>query len=146
MERKLWEPVDALEQSDTNREPSAVPAEATRVVIADDHDLFRRGLARLLTATDMDVVGEAADGETAVELTLRLQPDVVVMDLHLPGISGTAATRQIVEAGTRAQIVVLTVSAEESKVIDTLVAGACGYLLKDSDADQIVAAIQAATR
>jgi DNA-binding NarL/FixJ family response regulator len=123
-----------------------MPAGATRVLIADDHDLFRRGLVRLLTTTGMDVVGEAADGESAVELTARLQPDVVVMDLHLPGISGIEATRQIVEAGTRTAIVVLTVSAEEAKVIDALVAGACGYLLKDADADQIVAAIEAATR
>jgi DNA-binding NarL/FixJ family response regulator len=147
LERKLEVlPVDLLDQSDGHRDPDAMPSAVTRVLIADDHDLFRRGLARLLTTTGMDVVGEAADGETAVEFTLRLHPDVVVMDLHLPGISGIEATRQIVEAGIRTQIVVLTVSAEEAKVIDALVAGACGYLLKDSDGEQIVAAIQAATR
>jgi DNA-binding NarL/FixJ family response regulator len=117
-----------------------------RVVIADDHALFRRGLVRLLAEAGMEVVGEAADGVQAVQLCTELEPDVVVMDLQMPGMSGIDATRQIVAARLRTQVAVLTVSAEESKVIDALLAGACGYLLKDSDADQVVTAIHAAAR
>jgi DNA-binding NarL/FixJ family response regulator len=116
------------------------------VVIADDHALFRRGLVRLLGEAGMQVVGEAADGVQAVQLCSELEPDVVVMDLQMPGMSGIDATRQIVAARLRTQVAVLTVSAEESKVIDALLAGACGYLLKDADADQVVTAIQAAAR
>jgi DNA-binding NarL/FixJ family response regulator len=116
------------------------------VVIADDHELFRRGLVRLLAQAGMEVVGEAADGVQAVQRCTELQPDVVVMDLHMPAMSGIDATRRIVAAGLRTQVAVLTVSAEESMVIDALVAGACGYLLKDAEADQVVTAIQAAAR
>jgi two-component system NarL family response regulator len=118
----------------------------TTVVIADDHDLFRRGLGRLLRETGIDVVGEAADGAHAVELARKLHPDVVVMDLHMPGVSGIEATRQIVATDIPTQVVVLTVSAEDANVVDALVAGACGYVLKDSDAEQIVVAIRAAAR
>jgi DNA-binding NarL/FixJ family response regulator len=117
-----------------------------KVVIADDHDLFRRGLLRLLRETGIDVVGEAADGPHVVELARKLRPDVVVMDLHMPGVSGIEATRQIVATGIPTQVVVLTVSAEDAKVVDALVAGACAYLLKDSDAEQIVAAVRGAAR
>ena len=117
-----------------------------RVLIADDHDLFRRGLARLLNESGMEVVGEAADGARAIELALELTPDIVVMDLHMPVMSGTDATRGITAAGVPAKIIVLTVSAEEDKVIDALLAGACGYLLKDSDGEQIIGAIEAAAQ
>jgi DNA-binding NarL/FixJ family response regulator len=123
-----------------------MPHETLRVVIADDHALFRRGLVRLLDEAGMQVVGEAADGAQAVALCTELEPDVVVMDLHMPGMSGIEATRRIVAAGLRTQVAVLTVSGEESKVIDALLAGACGYLLKDADADQVVAAVQASAR
>jgi DNA-binding NarL/FixJ family response regulator len=116
------------------------------VVTADDHELFRRGLVRLLEQAGIHVVGEAADGLQAVQLAKELQPDVVVMDLHMPRMSGIDATRGIVSAGLRTQVTVLTVSAEESKIIDALLAGACGYLLKDAEADQVVAAVQAAAR
>jgi DNA-binding NarL/FixJ family response regulator len=116
------------------------------VVTADDHELFRRGLVRLLEQAGIQVVGEAADGLQAVQLAKELQPDVVVMDLHMPRMSGIDATRGIVAAGLRTQVTVLTVSAEESKIIDALLAGACGYLLKDAEADQVVAAVQAAAR
>jgi two-component system, NarL family, response regulator LiaR len=116
------------------------------VVIADDHELFRRGLVRLLEQAGIQVVGEAADGVEAVERCTELQPDVVVMDLHMPGMSGIDATRRIVAAGLRTQVAVLTVSAEESMVIDALMAGACGYLLKDAEADQVVTAVLAAAR
>jgi NarL family two-component system response regulator LiaR len=120
--------------------------DAVTIVIADDHELFRRGLVRLLEQPGIQVVGEAADGVEAVDRCTELQPDVVVMDLHMPRMSGIDATRQIVAAGLRTQVVVLTVSAEESMVVDALLAGACGYLLKDAEADQVVTAVLAAAR
>jgi DNA-binding NarL/FixJ family response regulator len=123
-----------------------MPPTDLKVVIADDHDLFRRGLARLLQQAGMAVVGEAADGERAVQLCKDLDPDVIVMDIHMPRLSGIEATKRIIDAGLRTQIAVLTVSAEETKVVDALLAGASGYLLKDTDADQIVGAVSAAAR
>jgi DNA-binding NarL/FixJ family response regulator len=120
--------------------------DAVTIVIADDHELFRRGLVRLLEQPGIQVVGEAADGVEAVDRCTELQPDVVVMDLHMPRMSGIDATRRIVAAGLRTQVVVLTVSAEESMVVDALLAGACGYLLKDAEADQVVTAVLAAAR
>jgi NarL family two-component system response regulator LiaR len=123
-----------------------MPPEALSVVVADDHDLFRRGLARLLQEAGMVVVGEAADGERAVQLCEELEPDVVVMDIHMPKLSGIEATRRITEAGLRTQVTVLTVSAEETKVVDALLAGASGYLLKEAEADQVISAVAAAAR
>jgi DNA-binding NarL/FixJ family response regulator len=123
----------------------SVSPEPLRVLVADDHDLFRRGLARLLDEVGIEVVGEAADGMQAVQLCHQLRPDVVVMDLQMPDMSGIEATRAIAESQTEAQVTVLTVAGEESKVIDALLAGACGYVLKDSDGDDIVAAIRAAS-
>src|SRR3954447_1929102 len=118
--------------------------EALTVVVADDHDLMRRGLARLLQEAGMTVVGEAQDGERAVQLCEELEPDVVVMDIQMPRVSGIEATRRITDAGLRTQVAVLTVSADETKVVDALVAGASGYLLKDAEADQIVRGVTAA--
>lgn len=94
----------------------------------------------------MEVVGEAADGSRAVELCSELEPDVVVMDLRMPRMSGIDATRRIMDAGLRTQVAVLTVSADESEVIDALLVGASGYLLKDADADEIATAVRAAAR
>jgi len=121
-----------------------VSLEALTVVVADDHDLFRRGLVRRLQAAGMAVVGEAADGERAMHLCEELAPDVIVMDIHMPKLSGIEATRRITQAGLRTQVAVLTVSAEEATVLDALVAGASGYVLKDAEADEIVAAVSAA--
>ena len=123
---------------------TAVSLEALTVVLADDHDLFRRGLARLLQAAGMAVVGEAADGERAVHLCEELTPDVIVMDINMPRLSGIEATRRITHAGLRTQVAVLTVSAEEATVVDALLAGASGYVLKDAEEDQIIAAVSAA--
>src|SRR3954469_19383479 len=123
---------------------AAMPPEALTVVVADDHDLMRRGLARLLQEAGMTVVGEAQDGERAVQLCEELEPDVVVMDIQMPRVSGIEATRRITDAGLRTQVAVLTVSADETKVGDALVAGASGYLLKDAEADQIVRGVTAA--
>ncbi len=121
----------------------AAPA---RVVVVDDHLLFRSGLTRLLVDEGIEVVGEADRGETALEVVAQTSPDVVLMDLNLPGISGTEATRRLVAANPRLNVVVLTVIEAETDVVESMVAGACGYLLKDTSVADIVNAIHAAAR
>jgi DNA-binding NarL/FixJ family response regulator len=115
-----------------------------RVLLVDDHDLFRTGLVNLLTEQGVHVVGEAADGETALRLVRDLAPDVVVMDLNMPGISGVEATREIATIAPRTRVVVLSISVDDGDVANAVMAGACGYLLKDSSIQQLVAGIQAA--
>jgi two-component system, NarL family, response regulator LiaR len=112
-----------------------------RAVIVEDHDLFRDGLRRLLEGEGVRVVGEAADGEDGVRLALRAMPDVVVMDIGLPRVSGIEATRRL--AG-RLPVVVLTAHVEDSVVLEAVRAGATGYILKDADPFEIVAGIRAA--
>jgi DNA-binding NarL/FixJ family response regulator len=115
-----------------------------RVVIVDDHDVFRRGLAGLLTDHGIDVVGQAADGWEALKAVGRLAPDVVVMDLNLPRMSGIEAiSRMSVDAPTT-RVLVLTISADEVDVTKAILAGASGYLLKDASIDEIVAGVRAA--
>jgi DNA-binding NarL/FixJ family response regulator len=123
-----------------------VDTEPLRVVVVDDHDLFRRGLSQLLQESGIDVIGEASDGSRGVELANRLRPDVVVMDLSMPGISGVEATRRLIESTPEARVLMLTVIAEESEVLDAIIAGASGYLLKDASVEQIVSGIQTAAR
>jgi DNA-binding NarL/FixJ family response regulator len=116
-----------------------------RVVLADDHEVFRSGLRRGLEASgDVTVVGEAATGDAAVRLTRTQAPDVVVMDLSMPGLGGVEATRRITEECPSARVLVLTGSSEEADVVDAVVAGACGYLLKSAGVDELVAGIEAA--
>jgi DNA-binding NarL/FixJ family response regulator len=115
------------------------------VVVADDHAVVRSGLDQLLaTAPDIELVGSAVDGSTAVELVRDLRPDVVLMDLSMPGTDGIEATRQIVAAGSSARVVVLTSLADDRHISDALRAGAIGYVLKHADADDILDAIRAA--
>lgn len=117
-----------------------------RVVVSDDHAVVRAGLAQLLRgAEDIDVVGEAAGGEEAVELAARERPDVVVMDLQMPDTDGVAATRRIVAAGT-AQVLVLTSFSDSERIVAALDAGAVGYLLKDSDPEELLAGVRAVHR
>lgn len=115
------------------------------MVLADDHHFFREGLQRMLTVDGMTVVGEATDGARAVALARELAPDVVVMDLKMPNVSGVDAIRQIAGPDSRTNLIVLTVSADESDAIEALAAGACGYLLKDTRPDELVASIRLAT-
>jgi two-component system nitrate/nitrite response regulator NarL len=117
---------------------------ALRVVIADDHRLFRDGLRGTLQDAGMAVVGEASDGAEAVALARELAPDVVVLDLKMPGVSGLEALREIERSSPRVQAVVLTVSAEDADVLEALAAGACGYLLKDTRADRLADGIRQA--
>jgi len=113
-----------------------------RVVLVDDHALFRGGLRRLLEQQGVDVVGEAADGPSAVEVVRDAVPDVVLMDVNMPGFSGIEATMQVRAVAPTARVIMLTISADEQDVEESIYAGACGYLLKDASEDQILAAIR----
>ncbi len=115
---------------------------ALRVLLVDDHDLFRTGLRALLEEEGFEV-GDAASGEEAVRCVRALPPDVVVMDMNMPGIGGVEATRAISEQQSAPPVLVLTVSAEDYRVLDAVVAGASGYLLKDADLEDIAAGIRA---
>jgi DNA-binding NarL/FixJ family response regulator len=115
-----------------------------RILIADDHPLVRSGLRALLMATeDLEVVGEAATGEAAVTLAASLQPDVIVMDLRMPGINGIEATRRIVQATPHIRILVVTLFEDDDSVFAALRAGARGYLLKDANEVEVLRAIRA---
>lgn len=117
-----------------------------RVLVVDDHELFRGGLVGLLEERGIRVVGEAALAVDAIRLAGELNPDVILMDLNMPGMSGIAATQQLTAAAALSRVLVLTVVADEQHVIDALLAGACGYLLKDARIDQIIDGIRAAAR
>jgi DNA-binding NarL/FixJ family response regulator len=116
-----------------------------RVVLCDDHVLVRDGLERVLEATDdLEVVGHASDGAEAVEATLRLQPDVVLMDLVMPGVDGVEATRRIAASDVDAKVLVLTSFGDDDHVFRALDAGASGYLLKDAPPRDVLRAVRAA--
>jgi DNA-binding NarL/FixJ family response regulator len=121
-----------------------MPEARPSVFIVDDHAFFRSGLRSLLAEHDFPVVGEAATGEAALPLVERRRPDVVVMDLSMPGMSGVEATREMLQRLPDVIVLVVTVSAGESDVLDALEAGASGYLLKDSAPAEIVRAVEAA--
>ena len=115
-----------------------------RVLLVDDHDLFRTGLRTLLEEQGVDIVGEADNGMRALAAIRETAPEVVVMDLNMPGISGVEATRQIAMIAPLTRVLVLTISDEDADVMDAILAGACGYLLKDSSIDELLAGIGAA--
>ena len=116
-----------------------------RIVIVDDHAMVRRGMRDFLDLhEDLEVVGEAADGLTALDVVAEQAPDVVIMDLLLPGIDGIEATRRIKAAQPEVEVVALTSFIEEDRVVGAIEAGAAGFLLKDAEADDLAAAIRAA--
>jgi DNA-binding NarL/FixJ family response regulator len=117
----------------------------TTVLLVDDHPMVRAGLATLISTTDdLKIVGEAESGEQAVSKTGDLLPDVVLMDLSMPGIGGVEATRRILEQNPDVSVVVLTSFADQERVADALAAGAIGYMLKDCDSRELLAAIRSA--
>ncbi|UJP41326.1 response regulator [Cellulomonas palmilytica] len=121
--------------------------EPMRVLIVDDHPMYRHGLrAAVEDDACLEVVADAADGASAVELALELQPDVIVMDLKMPGVSGVEATRAITSASPHIAVLVLTMFDEDDSVFTAIQAGARGYLLKGAGPSEIVRAIHAVGR
>ena len=117
-----------------------------RIVIADDHALFRDSLRSLLTARDLEVVGEARTGKEAIELAWKLKPDVVLMDLMMPEMDGLEATRRLAAELPDVKVIVLTASDEESNLFEAIKSGAKGYLLKDLEADRFFSLLDGVAR
>jgi DNA-binding NarL/FixJ family response regulator len=121
-----------------------VSPEPLRVLIADDHPLFRAGMRALLEAVpDLEVVGAASSGDAALALAEGVQPDVVLMDLQMPGLGGIEATRRIVEACPTTAVLVVTMFEDDYSVFTAMRAGARGYVLKDADEEEVLRAIRA---
>ena len=125
--------------------PGTKGLDELRVLVVDDHDLFRTGLRNLLEEEGVNVVGEAENGENAIRLASDLAPDVVIMDLNMPGAGGVETTRRLSSLAPLSRVVVLTISADDDDVMNAVMAGACGYLLKDSSIQELIAGIRAAS-
>jgi NarL family two-component system response regulator LiaR len=117
-----------------------------KVIVVDDHELFRRGLIGLLEERGIEIVGEAALAADAIRQAADIGPCVVLMDLSMPGMSGIEAMQRLAAAAPLARPLALTVLADDQHVIEALLAGACGYVLKDAPIDQIVEGVRAASR
>ena len=116
-----------------------------RVLLADDHGLVRDGLGRLLASVpDIEVVAVAADGAEAIRLAQEHRPDVILMDLRMPGMDGSEATRRLLEEDPATQVVILTSFSERDEILSALDAGAIGYLLKDAEPDEVIRGVRAA--
>ena len=125
--------------------PDTVASDLLRVMLVDDHDLFRTGLRNLLEEQGVQIVAEASEGASALSLVRELAPEVVVMDLNMPGMNGIEATREIARLAPLTRVVVLTISDQDDDVMDAILAGACGYLLKDSSIQDLMQGIRAAS-
>lgn len=122
---------------------SAVTPGVIRVLVADDHAVVRAGIVALLTSEpDITVIGEAVDGEQAVAQALALQPDVVVMDVRMPGLTGDAATARIRERDSGVRVLVLTTYESDASILAAIEAGASGYLLKAAPAEELIAGVR----
>jgi len=119
-------------------------ADSTTVILAEDHELYRNGVRNLLEAGDVKVVAEAATAAEAVPSAAQLRPDVALVDLVLPDSTGVDLTRRILSVSPLTRVVMLTASASERHITDSLAAGACGYVLKSCPPEEIVAAVRAA--
>jgi len=118
-----------------------------RILVVDDHPIVRSGIVTLLqTAEDVEVVGEASTGEEAVELARALQPDIVLMDLRLPGIDGDEATARILTTRPQTRVLILTTYESDDSILTAIEAGASGYLLKAAPQDEILAGVRAVAR
>jgi DNA-binding NarL/FixJ family response regulator len=128
----------------TQSDSSRIAPLSLRALVVDDHDVFRRGLVKLLREEGIDIIGEASGGRAAIRLTAELRPEVVLMDLSMPGVDGLEATRRIIESGSSTRVVILTIADEDESVIEALMAGAVGYVRKDESLEKMVAAVSAA--
>lgn len=125
-------------------DPAGAPVDAIRVIICDDHALFRRGLTMVLESEEgIEVVGEAEDGAEAIRQAESLAPDVVLMDVRMPRISGIEAAATIAASAPSSKILMLTVSDEEDDLYEAIKAGAAGYLLKEISIEEVATAIRA---
>ena len=131
--------------TDSADQTDGVSPELLRVMLVDDHDLFRTGLRNLLEEQGVHIVAEAPDGNHALQLVRELAPDVVVMDLNMPGMNGIEATREITRLAPLTRVLVLTISDQDGDVMDAILAGACGYLMKDSSIQDLMQGIRAAS-
>src|ERR1035437_7479922 len=123
------------------------PAQTTRILVVDDHTLFRRGLIALLARDPtLEVVGDAADAGQAQRKTKELQPDLILLDNHLPGVNGVDALPALLEAVPGVRVLMLTVSEDERDLAAALRHGACGYLLKTVEGEALAVAIRRAMR
>lgn len=114
-----------------------------RLLLADDHNLFRQGLAQIcIQQGGFEIVGEAADGATAVRLAAELQPDVILIDINMPHLNGIQATTQIIAANPEARVIILTMYRQEEYIFEAIKAGAKGYLLKNAEAKELVAGVR----
>src|ERR671914_33995 len=129
---------------DGARRTRSAPRGILRVVVADDHPFYRQGLARLLAKSGVEVIGEASNGWAAIELVEQLAPDVAVVDLNMPEMSGVEVTRRLIERMPASRVLVVSVSAQEDDVTEAILAGASGYVLKDGPVEEVVAGIKAA--
>jgi DNA-binding NarL/FixJ family response regulator len=118
--------------------------EKLRVVIVDDHPVYRQGLAKLLVEVGIDVVAQAGKGEDAVRIVAETAPDVAVVDLNMPGMSGVELTRRLTARNPATRVLIVSVSAQEADVTEAILAGASGYVLKDGPVEEVAAGIQAA--
>ena len=117
-----------------------------RVLLVEDHTLYRRGLSRMLTEEGFDVVGEAADGQAGLALAEQLRPDVLLTDLHMPIMGGAELTRRVCATDAPPKVLVLTISMEDADVLEAVRAGASGYLSKDAEGREIASAVRATAR
>ncbi|GHO47674.1 response regulator [Ktedonospora formicarum] len=123
------------------------PTDPIRLVIADDHAFYREGVrTMLLGMPDMEVIGEAADGDETIAKAESLQPDVILMDIKMPGTNGIEATRRILHTSPHIKVLVITMFEDDDSVFAAMRAGAHGYLLKDADRDELVRAIKAVSK
>ena len=121
--------------------------ERIRVMVVDDHSIVRVGLKQVLEQSgEFEVVGDAADGEEAVRVAAEVSPDVVVMDVMMPGKDGVEACREIMESAPDTRVVMLTASTEEAAVVEAVAAGATGYLQKETDRERLLAAVRGVYR
>lgn len=117
-----------------------------RILIVDDHALFRDGLRSLLTARDLEVVGEAGDGEEAIRLAWELKPDIVLMDLMMPEMDGLEATKRLAAELPEVKVIVLTAADDDAKLFEAIKSGAKGYLLKNLESSEFFELLQGVSR